>query len=258
MRDEAIPAMKTEQEDEDFVPPDRVGPSVSARPPVTITIPLYDEEGNVERTTTSLLETFRKAEVPLTLILVDNGSRDGTRALVQRIEAEEPEVRGLYLDQNQGYGGGILAGMAQADTEILGYMWGDSQVAATDVIRVYRRLVTEQADIAKVRRVQRMDGWRRALISSAYNTATLWLFHITSTDTNGCPKLFTRQSWELLSPSHTDWFLDPEIMIGVAERGLKLAEVDVLAQARDFGVSKVGLGTVVEFSFNLARRRLKS
>jgi hypothetical protein len=103
-----------------------------------------------------------------------------------------------------------------------------------------------------------MDGWRRALISSIYNTATLWLFHITSDDTNGCPKLFTRKAWETLSPSHSDWFLDPEIMIGVAERGLKLAEVDVLAQARDFGVSKVGLATVVEFSINLARRRLKS
>ena len=79
---------------------------------------------------------------------------------------------------------------------------------------------------------------------------------VTSSDTNGCPKLFTRAAWEQLAPSHTDWFLDPEIMIGVAEQGLKLAEVDVQAQARDFGVSKVGPGTVVEFTFNLLRRRL--
>jgi len=137
-------------------------------------------------------------------------------------------------------------------------MWGDDQVAAGDVIRVYRRLVADNADIAKVRRVQRMDGWRRAVVSSVYNTATLWLFHITSSDTNGCPKIFTREAWDSLSPSHTDWFLDPEIMIGVAEQSLKLAEVDVLAQARDFGVSKVGLGTVVEFSINLLKRRLGS
>jgi len=130
-------------------------------------------------------------------------------------------------------------------------------VSATDVIRVYRRLVSDAADVAKVRRVQRMDGWKRALVSSVYNTATLWLFHVTSNDTNGCPKLFTRKAWEALKPTHRDWFLDPEIMIGVAEGGLKLAEVDVLAQARDFGVSKVGFGTVVEFSFNLLRRRLK-
>ena len=244
--------------DEGFVPPDRVSPAGSERPPVTITIPLYDEEGNVERAAQSLLDTFRKAEVPLTLLLVDNGSRDGTRDIVQRMEREEPEVRGVYLDKNQGYGGGILAGMAQADTEVLGYMWGDDQVAAGDVIRVYRRLVADKADVAKVRRVQRMDGWRRALISSVYNTATLWLFHVTSNDTNGCPKFFTRESWAALSPTKTDWFLDPEIMIGVAERGLKLAEVDVVAQARDFGVSKVGPSTLVEFTINLLRRRMSS
>lgn len=248
--------MTSENATQDFVPPDRVNLSGHDRPAVTITIPLYDEEGNVEYAAAALLETFRTAEVPLVLLLVDNGSRDGTRAIVRRLENVHPEVRGLYLDENQGYGGGILAGMAEANTEVIGYMWGDLQVAATDVIRVYRRLLADGADVAKVRRVQRMDGWRRALISSVYNTATLWLFHITSSDTNGCPKLFTRAAWDQLSPSHSDWFLDPEIMIGVAEQGLKLAEVDVQAQARDFGVSKVGPATVVEFTFNLLRRRL--
>lgn len=255
--DEAGAAVSSEL-DEEFTPPDRVLPKGSARLPVTITVPLYDEEGNVDRTARGLLDTFRKAGVPLTLLLVDNGSRDGTRAIVQRLERDEPEVQGIYLDKNQGYGGGILAGMARADSPILGYMWGDDQVAAEDVVRVYRRLVADEADVAKVRRVQRMDGWQRALISSVYNTATLWLFHVTSSDTNGCPKFFTREAWDVLAPSKTDWFLDPEIMIGVAERGLKLAEVDVVAQARDFGVSKVGPATVLEFTVNLLRRRLSS
>lgn len=248
--------MTAAQTQDDFVPPDRVTLLVHDRPALTLTIPLYDEEGNVERAALGLLDTFRTAEVPLVLLLVDNGSRDGTRAIIRRLESDHAEVRGIYLDENQGYGGGILAGMDEADTEVLGYMWGDSQVAAADVIRVYRRLVAERADIAKVRRVQRMDGWQRALISSVYNAATLWLFHITSSDTNGCPKMFTREAWAKLSPAHTDWFIDPEIMIGVAECGLKLAEVDVQAQARDFGVSKVGPGTVVEFTINLLRRRL--
>ena len=248
--------MQKSGKDRTFAAPDRVVPEADDRPPLTLTVPLFDEEGNVERVTQSLLDTFRRAEVPLTLILVDNGSRDRTREIVQRLEASEAEVRGLYLDENQGYGGGILSGMAEAETELIGYMWGDDQVAATDVIRVYRRLVADNADIAKVRRIQRMDGWRRDLISSVYNTATLWLFHVTSSDTNGCPKIFRRDAWNKLAPQQRDWFLDPEIMIGVAEVGLKLAEVDVQAQARDFGVSKVGFGTVIEFSINLLKRRL--
>jgi len=238
--------------------PDRVTPLGHERPPLGLTIPLYDEEGNVERVVGDILDTFRKAEVPLTLALVDNGSRDGTRAIVERMERTEPEVCGVYLDKNQGYGGGILAGMATLETPILGYLWGDGQVGASDVIRVYRRLVGDKSDLSKARRVQRMDGWKRTIVTRVYNAATLWLFHVTSNDTNGCPKMFTREAWDQLHPRSTDWFLDPEIMIGVAEQGLKLSEVDVIAVARDFGASKVGTSTVIEFVFNLLRRRVKA
>lgn len=237
-------------------PPDRVRASVAEVPPLTLTIPLYDEVGNVERVARSLIETFHTAGVPLVLQLVDNGSSDGTRAEVERLEREERAIRGIYLDRNLGYGGGILAGMRRTETPLLGYMWGDGQVEAADVIRVYRRLVGERADVAKARRIRRVDGWQRAVTTRVYNTVTLWLFHVTSTDANGCPKLFTRDAWERLAPERTDWFLDPEIMIGCAERGLKVVEVDVVARARDSGASKVGLGTVAEFCVNLLRRRI--
>ncbi|MCP4871683.1 MAG: glycosyltransferase family 2 protein [Proteobacteria bacterium] len=241
---------------DNWIPPDRSRPTGSERPPLSLTIPLYDEEGNVQRVVRDLLDAFGKADVPFTLILVDNGSRDGTRAIVQRLEAEHDAVRGVYLDKNQGYGGGILAGMETADTPLLGYMWGDAQVGADDVLRVYRRLVADDVDVAKARRVQRMDGWQRTVVTRVYNTAALWLFHVTSTDANGCPKIFTRDAWNQLGPPKSaDWFLDPEIMIGVAEQVMKLAEVDVLARARDFGVSKVGVGTVIEFAINMLRRR---
>ncbi len=226
-------------------------------PSLALAIPLYDEEGNVERVGRELLAAFRQAGIPFSLVLVDNGSRDGTRSLVQRLEREEPEVRGVYLDRNAGYGGGILAGMAEADGEVVGYMWGDAQVAAEDVLRVYRRLVVDRADLAKARRVRRTDGWQRTIITRVYNTATLWLFHVTSSDTNGCPKLFRRDAWERLAPASTDWFLDPELMIGAAKLGLKKAEVDVVARPRVAGKSKVGTGTVVEFLVNLTREKLR-
>tara|TARA_Y100001968_G_scaffold83842_1_gene74904 strand:+ start:5661 stop:6350 length:690 start_codon:yes stop_codon:yes gene_type:complete len=224
---------------------------------LALAIPLYDEEGNVRAVVKDLLSVFRKAAVPLQLILVDNGSRDGTRAAVRELEAEAAEVQGVYLDQNQGYGGGILAGLQQASeqAEVIGYMWGDGQIVGSDVIRVYRRLVSEKVELAKARRVERIDGWRRALISRCYNTLTLWLFHITSPDTNGCPKLFTREAWDLLAPTSRDWFLDAELMIGVARRGLRHAEVDVVGRARHSGQSKVGTGTLLEFCVNIFRAR---
>ncbi len=253
------PPLSTEDGPRTWVKRERVNPKGGEARSVAITLPLYDEAGNVGPVVDDLLNTFRTAGITITITLVDNGSRDGTRDEVKALEAANPEVQGVYLDKNQGYGGGILAGMnaAPASAELVGYMWGDGQVAAEDVIRVYRRLVAESADVAKARRVQRKDGWRRTIVTRVYNTVTLWWFHITSNDTNGCPKLFTKEAWATLGPKSADWFLDPEIMIGVAERGMKLAEIDVVAKARDFGASKVGAGTVVEFVVNLSRARMR-
>ncbi|MBN95472.1 MAG: hypothetical protein CL928_15635, partial [Deltaproteobacteria bacterium] len=237
----------------------RPGPEGGECPSLGLCIPLYNEEGNVEAVARDLLGAFRQASVPLQLVLVDNGSTDDTRKLIGTLAASEPEISGVFLERNRGYGGGILAGMARlgGDREVVGYMWGDGQIGGSDVIRVYRRLVAEKADLAKARRVERVDGWRRAAVSRVYNAMTLWLFHVTSPDTNGCPKLFSRTTWKQLAPHSEDWFLDPEIMIAVASRGLKLAEVDVVARPRTAGVSKVGTGTVLEFCKNIVKVRVK-
>jgi glycosyltransferase involved in cell wall biosynthesis len=232
-------------------------PDVDTNPALTLVLPLLDEEGNIESVADDLLYAFRTADISLTLILVDNGSKDGTRAKVEQLAAKHDSIRGLYLDKNAGYGGGIQAGMAEADTPLLGWMWGDAQIEAGDVVRVYRRLITDKADLSKARRVQRVDGWQRSVVTRVYNLATLWLFHVSSVDTNGCPKIFTRAAWEELAPKSKDWFLDPEVMIGYGRKGMKLAEVDVLAKPRTKGVSKVGTGTVAEFVVNLLRARAK-
>lgn len=232
-------------------------PDIDTNPALTLVLPLLDEEGNIESVADDLLYAFRTADISLTLILVDNGSKDGTRAKVEQLAAKHDSIRGLYLDKNAGYGGGIQAGMAEADTPLLGWMWGDAQIEAGDVVRVYRRLITDKADLSKARRVQRVDGWQRSVVTRVYNLATLWLFHVSSVDTNGCPKIFTRAAWEELAPKSKDWFLDPEVMIGYGRKGMKLAEVDVLAKPRTKGVSKVGTGTVAEFVVNLLRARAK-
>ncbi len=226
-------------------------------PDLSLVMPLFDEADGVEAVVESLTMTLERAGIAYQLVLVDNGSRDGTGELVAEISSRNPRVDVVRLPRNAGYGGGILAGLSVARAPVLGYLWGDQQVGHYAVVELYRRLRAERLDLCKVRRVVRLEGRHRQVLTMAYHAVFPCFFPLPSSDIHGCPKLFTRAVFERIRPSSRDWFLDAEIMIRARELGLRVAEMDVVAYPRPAGASKVRWGTVVEFAVNLLGHRCK-
>ena len=220
-----------------------------------LTLPLLDEDRLVDAVTRRILSVADAAGMDIVLCLVDNGSQDGTRARIQTLEGSDDRIRGVYLDENAGYGGGILAGMRHlvgiADLDIVGWAWGDGQVDPS-VLPTLVRACTDGAMMAKARRVERRDGRRRRFVSQAYAAVTRGL-GVRTPDVNGCPKLLRREAWLTLSPRSRDWFLDPEVILGAEERGWRIADAPVVMQPRMAGRSKVDWRTAAEFGWNLAR-----
>ena len=198
---------------------------------------------------TDLVETLRAAHIQHTLVLVDNGSTDDTGPRVNGLCARYG-LRALHLEVNAGYGGGILAGMRQLRTDLVGWTWGDGQVAPEVVVSAYERLVAEGLDLCKARRVERQDGLQRLVVTKTYNTV-MKAFGVHTSDVNGCPKLFRRDAWEALDARSLDWFLDPEVVMKAREQGLRIGEVDAVMRPRAGGASKVKGDTVVQFARHL-------
>ncbi len=216
-----------------------------ARPRLGLSIPLYDEQDLVEQVVVHLVETLRAANIPHSLVLVDNGSTDDTGPRVNGLCARYG-LRALHLEVNAGYGGGILAGLRQLDTELVGWTWGDGQVAPEVVVAAYEKLVAEDLDLCKARRVERQDGLQRLVVSRIYNTV-MKAYGVTTTDVNGCPKIVRRAAWTQLDARSLDWFLDPEVVLKAAEIGLRVGEVDAVMLPRAGGASKVRGDTVLQF-----------
>ncbi len=217
-----------------------------------LSIPLYDEADCCEPVILDLLEALRAERVGFRLALVDNGSKDETGRIVTRLGASQPEVLALHLEQNAGYGGGILAGLRRLPTPILGWYWGDGQVDAEVLVRCWRRLREEPLDLVKARRVERQDGRQRELITGVYRGVMKLGFGVDTMDVNGCPKLLTRGAYEALDLRSQDWFLDPECLLKAQELGLAIGEVDAVMRPRPGGESKVRAATVTEFLRHLA------
>ncbi len=226
-------------------------------PELSLAIPLYNEEENVRSVVQALVRAFEAAQVDYELILVDNGSQDATGEIIEELARENPRLVPVHIPVNEGYGWGIITGLRHCRGRYLGYAWGDNQVRAEDVVRIFQRLRQGDVDMAKSLRVQRHDGWQRLIITRVYNTIFPLFFPVHSADVNGCPKMFTRAAYEAIQPQSKDWFLDAEIMIKAHRLGLRIAEVPVIFYPRTSGKSKVRWKTVWEFIRNMIRYRLR-
>ncbi len=224
---------------------------------LSLAMPCYNEEEALPTTAPELVRVFADAGVRLQLVLVDNGSSDGTGAVIDALIERGLPITKVSATTNLGYGGGILAGLRACEAPLMGYLCADGQVSAADTLMVYHLLQgREDRVLAKVRRRFRQDSWRRKLVSISYNGIMQALYGgLGAIDINGSPKLFSRAVYERMDLVSEDWFLDPEIVVKARYLGLKIIEIDVEGHARRGGNSHVDLGTCTEFAGNIARYR---
>lgn len=107
---------------------------------VSVVVTLYNEEDNVERMSRNLAASLRDhlAGVPFELILVLNGPSDRTPERAEQIAGEIEEVHLIRLEENQGYGGGIQAGLAHATGDFIGYTDADEQISADNSAMIFQ------------------------------------------------------------------------------------------------------------------------
>jgi undecaprenyl-phosphate 4-deoxy-4-formamido-L-arabinose transferase len=135
-------------------------------PEISVIVTLFNERGTVTdlvRRTAEALDGQR-----FELLLVDDGSTDGTWEEVERAHVAEPRVRGVRLKRNFGQHPAMHAGLVRARGEILVTMDGDLQNAPEDIPRLVAA-VRNGSDVASGRRVARRDSWGRTLPSRLVN-----------------------------------------------------------------------------------------
>ena len=220
---------------------------------VSLVLPFYNEEHNVERVVTDLLGVFRKSDWQAQLVCVQNGSRDRTGAILHSLATANPDMLVVEVPENKGYGYGIQQGLKVTTGEIVGYIDGDGQVLPENMLQVLERMESERA--AKAVRVWRSDGRLRRVISWCYNLLFGLFFNVSHRDANAKPKFLRRIDFTVIAPISNDWFIDPEIIIKAAALGIVWSEVPIEFGRRNKGQSHIRPQTVTEFLINMIRWR---
>ena len=224
---------------------------------LSIAIPFWNEEENVRRVVEEITSIFQRHAIDYELILVNNGSRDKTENIVNELCEVNLRLKPVHLIANAGYGGGIITGLHYCTGRYLGYTWGDNQIKAEDIVKVYEKVKERNSDWGKGYRTKRFYGFQRKVISRVYNILFKMIFRAPTRDVNGVPKIFTRKCYEELDVSSTNWFIDAEIMLKSIEKTCQFVEVPVIYHKREGGSSNVNFLTVVEFIVNMIQYKWK-
>ena len=139
-----------------------------AVPDLSVVVPVYEEEGTIAELYARTTATLEALGRPYELILVDDGSSDGTWAQIERLHAGDARVRAVRFKRNFGQHPAMHAGLARARADIVLTMDGDLQNAPEDIPRLVEA-VEAGADVASGRRAARHDSWGRTLPSRLIN-----------------------------------------------------------------------------------------
>lgn len=204
---------------------------------VSVVVPLFNELENVEPLVRQVGQVF--AELPEyehELLLVDDGSSDGTGERIDDIAASVPAVRSVRLCRNYGQSAALVTGMRLARGELILTLDGDLQNDPRDFPAVLEGLKSRDAVFGY--RVSRRDNWLKRVSSRVANRVRNWVLRDGVRDTGCGLKGFHRT----ILP-HLVAFNGAHRYFAVTVRlaGLTLAEVPVRHHPRRHGTSKYGM-----------------
>lgn len=225
-----------------------------SKPLLTVVLPCYNEANNIPL----ILERFHVAAKrdDVRLLLVDNGSTDETeRVLVEQLP--NFGLAGTYRVQvNQGYGYGILQGLAHCQSEYLGWTHADLQTDPGDIFKAVSLI--EQS---KLRKDIYIKGLRKGRpLSDVFFTNGMSLFEslylgVRLRDINAQPNIFHRSFFESWQSPPNDFSLDLYAYYFAVKKGLDVMRFDVQFPERLHGHSKWNTGLSAKFQF--IKRTLK-
>lgn len=195
-------------------------------PSISVVLPAWNEERNVTQAIQEAVTALEGVGADYEIIVVDDGSRDGTARVVGELQASHPQVRLVRHEVNRGYGQALRSGYAAAQKDLVLIHHADSQFDLTEIKRFLPLLA--QADIVCGYRAQRADPFMRKVNALGWNMVVRLLFGYLARDIDCGFKLFRREILDHVHLTATRGaMIDTELLASAKARGYRIAELPV-------------------------------
>jgi glycosyltransferase involved in cell wall biosynthesis len=208
---------------------------------LSVFLPTYNERENIERAVGQAREVLEGFCRDFEIIIVDDGSRDGTSALADELARRDPRVRVVRHESNRGFGAALRSGIENSTRELIFYTDSDNQFDMREITRLLERL-GEGWDMVVGFRIDRQDPPLRLFTAWIYNLMIRALFSLRVRDVDCSFKVFRREIFQGMRIRANTGLADAEILIKAQKAGRRFCEVGVRHYPRAGGATSYEMG----------------
>lgn len=181
------------------------------------------------------------------ILVINDGSTDGTRELLDQLVAEVPRLRPVHHEQNQGYGGAVRTGFHSATKDLVFFSDGDCQFDIAEIDKFLAEI--DQYDAILGYRINRRDPFHRKVFAKCWGMLIRILFGLRVRDLDCAFKLFHRPMVADIEFQAAGAMITVELLYKLKKKGFRFKEIGVTHYPRTAGEQSGGSPKVVLRAF---------
>src|ERR1700730_4520598 len=204
---------------------------------LSVFFPAYNDGGTIASMVIRTVRTASELTPDFEVIVVDDGSADGTADIVDELARTYPQVRAVHHPTNRDYGAALQTGFRSATKDLIFYTDGDAQYDPAELSVLWARM-TPDCDLVNGYKISRADPLHRIIIGRLYHYIVSTLFGLKLRDVDCDFRLMRRTIFERINLDKTSGIICVEMMKKIQDAGFRIAEVPVHHYHRAFGQSE--------------------
>jgi glycosyltransferase involved in cell wall biosynthesis len=139
---------------------------------ISVVVPLYNEIESLPELTSWISRVMDEHRFTYEIILVDDGSKDGSWEMIRKLQLNNPFIKGIKFRRNYGKSAALNTGFAAANGNVIITMDADLQDSPDEIPELYRRIVEENYDLISGWKAKRYDPLSKTIPTKLFNAAT--------------------------------------------------------------------------------------
>ena len=207
-------------------------------PEISIVMPAYNEEKNISETVRRCGRALSENRLDGEIVVTNDGSRDGTRKILDALAEEFPNLKAIHREKNSGYGSALSRSIRHSSGEYVVTIDSDGQFDILELPLLYDEM-KKGYDVVTGFRKKKKDSAFRIFADRCLNLIMRITFGMQLRDTNCAFKIFNGDLIRRLKIESMGFSTPTEIMIKLQSAGCRIGEVGITHAFREKGSSSL-------------------